>query len=59
MRMSLILLDVKQDLVEVVRCKDCKWCEPFTEHECICGITTICNNMDFYCANGEKEQNDE
>ena len=47
------------DLVEVVRCKDCKHCSidyysDGNEPTCACLLEDMGTNKDFYCANGER-----
>ena len=47
---------------ELVRCKDCKYCEPFEGDALIwCNIHVFGRKPDYYCADGERkvgEQNE-
>ena len=44
----------KKDLVEVVRCKDCKWYDPFP----MCGLLGTSDiREDFFCADGKEKDN--
>ena len=40
------------DVVEVVRCKDCKWWKPFNDKMGDCGYDM--KHKDQYCSNGER-----
>lgn len=41
------------DVVEVVRCKDCKWWRPFNDRMGHCGRGEM-RHKDFYCQSGER-----
>ena len=44
----------KLGLPEIVRCKDCKYCEPFEDDALIwCNIHEFGRKPDYYCADGE------
>lgn len=51
----------KADAVEIIRCKDCKWYEPFymlngNEFRCCCRETKeSLRNSDDYCSYGERK----
>lgn len=47
------------DAVPVVRCKDCKWLkeEWKLDGNCWCGMFDRYTREDFFCADGEKEEN--
>lgn len=49
---SIIDMMPTADVVEVVRCKDCKWWKPFNDvmGHCGCDMT----HKDFYCQRGVK-----
>lgn len=42
------------DVVEVVRCKDCKWLDEY--HCCIKITAFICETLTFFCALGERRE---
>lgn len=48
----------KKDMVEVVRCRDCKYwiqfCEAYATCNCGHGVT----DMEFYCRDGERWKNE-
>lgn len=54
--MTKLLIDVKQDLVEVVRCKDCKFYEK--GHGCDLLNVFMLNMDDWFCADGERRETD-
>lgn len=41
------------DVVEVVRCRDCKWWRPFNDRMGHCGRGEM-RHKDFYCQRGER-----
>ena len=54
------------DAVDIVRCKDCKWCEKsvFAKYlnaneveRCYCDIHKHYTNGEYYCATGERRDN--
>ena len=42
------------NVVEVVRCRDCKHFQQFRAHDGFCQIDGMLWNNDFFCANGAK-----
>ena len=42
------------DVVEVVRCKDCKWWKPFNDNMGHCGCDM--KHKDQYCSEGERAE---
>lgn len=42
------------DLVEVVRCKDCRYYNPDGEY---CGFWGECRHPEHYCGEGDREDN--
>lgn len=41
------------DMVEVVRCKDCRFSERYTEKLCYCKINGAAFNRDGFCSKGD------
>ena len=46
------------DVVEVVRCKDCKWLSHFDDEEVAlwCGVWSNATNEDSFCSWGERRE---
>ena len=45
-------------MTELVRCKDCKHCDTDTLEHCWCMILARSREPDWFCADGERKQND-
>ena len=48
---------IKRDLVQVVRCEDCRWYENDGFHT-NCQIMRFCVEDDDYCSRGERRKNE-
>ena len=42
------------DAVPVVRCRECKFFEPFRPHDGFCEISWMLNENDFFCKSGQR-----
>lgn len=47
-----------RDLVEVVRCKDCKWWKDKSRCCNVNGLNNIVYNGDWFCRSGERREED-
>ena len=57
-------VNTKVDMVEVIRCKNCKYCEAFDDEEAAepliwCNLHEFGRKPDYYCADAERKDGDE